>query len=192
MAAPDRRTIFNRFERLLRYRFLVPLKRAPHPPEWAARGTLIGMIWGLTPTVGIQVVGVFATWIAARRLFKWDFSLLIGTAWTGITNVLTAIPIYYTFFVTGQMMLGRWSGLPGYRDFRLQWHEAATPDLDLIGQIEAWAKLIVADWGLTMLIGSLPYTIVFGILGYILTYRFVVRYRKARAERMARRRMRLS
>jgi uncharacterized protein (DUF2062 family) len=190
LAAPDRRTIFDRFERLLRYRFLIPLKRAPHPPEWAARGTMIGMFWGLTPTIGVQVVGVFVTWILARRLFRWDFSFLIGTFWTGITNVLTAIPIYYSFFVVGQIMLGHWDGLPGYSDFRAQWHVAVSPDLDLIDQTIAATKLIFGDWGLTIMLGSLPFSIFGGWLGYHLTYRFVVRYRRARAERIARRGLR--
>lgn len=171
---------------------MVPLKRAPHPPEWAARGTLIGLVWGLTPTVGIQVAGVFVSWIVARRLFRWDFSMLIAMAWTGITNVVTAIPIYYCFYVSGEIMLGHWRGLPGYRDFRLQWREAISPDLGWLGQIEAWAKLIFADWGLTMLVGSMPYAIVGSWLGYHLTYRFVVRYRQARADRIARRRVRQS
>jgi uncharacterized protein (DUF2062 family) len=171
---------------------VVPLKRAPHPPEWAARGTLIGLVWGLTPTVGIQVAGVFVSWIVARRLFRWDFSMLIAMAWTGITNVVTAIPIYYCFYVSGEIMLGHWRGLPGYQDFRLQWREAISPDLGWLGQIEAWAKLIFADWGLTMLVGSMPYAIVGSWLGYHLTYRFVVRYRQARADRIARRRVRQS
>jgi uncharacterized protein (DUF2062 family) len=150
------------------------------------------LIWGLTPTVGIQVPGVFLTWIVARRVFKWDFGMLLAIAWTGITNFITAIPIYYMFFITGQLMLGRWSGLPSYHDFRAQWHEAVSPDLDLFHQAMAAAKLIFADWGLTMLVGSVPFVVVSGWLGYHLTYRFVVRYRRARAERMARRRLRHS
>jgi len=170
----------------------VPLKRAPHPPEWAARATMIGLIWGLTPTVGIQVLGVFLTWIVARRLLRYDFGLLIAMVWTSVTNVLTAIPFYYAFFVTGQILLGHWSGLPGYNRFAERWREAVTPDLHWLGQIEAWAKVIVADWGFTMLIGSLPFAIVGAWVGYSLTYRFVLRYRHARAERMARRRARRS
>jgi uncharacterized protein len=168
------------------------LKRAPHPPEWAARGTFVGLIWGLTPTVGVQVPGVILTWIVARRVFKWDFSMLLAVAWTGITNFITAIPIYYAFFIAGQIMLGHWTGLPTYHSFRAQWHEVVSPDLDWGHQVIAAAKLIFADWGLTILVGSLPFALGFGWLGYHLTYRFVVRYRRARAERMARRRLRHS
>jgi len=166
------------------------LKRTPHPPEWAARGTCVGLLWGLTPTIGIQVFGVFLTWFVAKRFCRYDFSMLIAMVWTSVTNVLTAIPIYYVFFITGQALLGHWSGLPGYADFREQWRDAIGPDLGWFQQIEAWAKLIVADWGLTMLVGSLPFALGGAWIGYRLTYRFVVRYRQARAERMARRRPR--
>jgi uncharacterized protein (DUF2062 family) len=151
---------------------------------------MIGLFWGLIPT--IQLLAVVVTWIVARRVFKWEFGLMIAILWTGVTNVLTAAPIYYTFYVTGQIMLGQWHGLPTYRDFLAQWHEAVSPDLDWINQAIAAAKLVFADWGLTVLLGSLPFSIAAGWLGYHLTYRFVVRYRRARAERMARRRLRHS
>ena len=150
----------------------------------------MGLFWGLTPT--IQLLAVVLTWIVARRLFRWDFSMLLAIAWTGVTNILTAAPIYYTFFVTGQLMRGEWSGLPTYRDFLSQWHAVVSPDLDWIQQAIAAAKLVLADWGLTVLLGSLPFSIVCGWIGYHLTYRFVVRYRRARAERIARRRLRHS
>jgi len=148
------------------------------------------LFWGLCPTV--QLGAVVLTWIVARRWFKWDFSMLLAIAWTGVTNVLTAAPIYYTFYVTGQLMLGQWHGLPTYRDFLAQWHAAVSPDLDWVQQAIEAAKLVFADWGLTVLLGSLPFSIVCGWIGYHLTYRFVVRYRRARAERIARRRLRHS
>ncbi|MEX1107521.1 MAG: DUF2062 domain-containing protein [Dongiaceae bacterium] len=188
MAPPDRRTFFSRFERLLRYRFLVPLKRTPHPPEWAARATAIGLFWGLSPTVGIQVLAVFLTWIVARRLFRWNFGLLIAMVWTSVSNVLTAIPLFYSYFITGRLLLGQWDGLPGYRSFSVSWHEAASPELNWFEQLEEWFHLVVVEWGVTMLVGSAPFAILGAWLGYRVTYRFIVRYRRMRAERIARRR----
>lgn len=188
MAPPDRRTFFSRFERLLRYRFLVPLKRTPHPPEWAARATAVGLFWGLSPTVGIQVLAVFLVWIVARRMFRWDFGLLIAIVWTSVSNVLTAIPLFYSYFITGRLLLGQWDGLPGYRTFSVRWYEAASPELNWFEQLEEWFRLVVVEWGVTMLVGSAPFAILGAWIGYRLTYRFIVRYRRVRAERIARRR----
>jgi uncharacterized protein len=188
LAPPDRRTFFSRFERLLRYRFLVPLKRAPHPPEWAARAAAVGLFWGLSPTVGIQVLGVFLTWLVARRLFRREFGLLIAIVWTSVSNVATAIPLFYTYFITGRMLLGQWEGLPGYRTFASRWGEAASPELAWFDQLGDWFSLVVAEWGLTMLVGSAPFAFLGAWVGYRLTYRFILRYRRARADRIARRR----
>ncbi|MDZ4737430.1 MAG: DUF2062 domain-containing protein [Rhodospirillaceae bacterium] len=173
---------------MLRYRFLVPLKRTPHPPEWAARATAVGLFWGLSPTVGIQVLAVFLVWIVARRMFRWDFGLLIAIVWTSVSNVLTAIPLFYSYFITGRLLLGQWDGLPGYRTFSVRWYEAASPELNWFEQLEEWFRLVVVEWGVTMLVGSAPFAILGAWIGYRLTYRFIVRYRRVRAERIARRR----
>ena len=73
--APDQKyTLRQRLMRVLRYRLIVPLKRSRHAPEHTARGVMIGVAWAMTPTVGVQMPLVFANWIAARKLFNWDFN----------------------------------------------------------------------------------------------------------------------
>ena len=71
---------------------MIPIKRSKHPPEYTARGVAIGIAWALTPSIGIQMVFCFITWLVAKKIFKWDFSVLIAMAWTWTTNVVTAIP----------------------------------------------------------------------------------------------------
>ena len=106
MARLRARPFLEQLQALARHRLIVPLKRSPHPPEHSARGILIGLVWGLTPTVGIQIIGVSLTWLVARRLFGWNFNYLIALAWTVVTNPLTLLPLYYVFYVTGELMLG--------------------------------------------------------------------------------------
>ena len=118
----SRRTRWERFKRLLRYRLIVPLKRSHHhAPEYTARGVLVGLAWALTPTIGIQMGLSLVTWIVARRLFRWDFNLIVACAWTWTTNVVTMLPCYYVFYVTGQLMLGHFDDLSGYREFLGLW-----------------------------------------------------------------------
>ena len=78
--------------RLARYRLVVPLRRSIHSPEHTARGVMVGMVWAMTPTVGLQMPLVFVTWLVARRLFRWDFSVVIGMVWTWTTNLVTLVP----------------------------------------------------------------------------------------------------
>jgi hypothetical protein len=93
-AALPKRSLWQRMVRLTTYRLLIPIKRARHAPEYGARGVMVGMAWAMTPLVGIQMYLVFMTWLIARRLFRWNFSLIIGLAWTWTTNVITLFPIY--------------------------------------------------------------------------------------------------
>jgi len=173
--------------RLLRYRLIVPMMRSRHSPEFTARGVMVGLIWAFTPTVGIQMLLVLGTWIVTRRLLKWDFSLVQGLAWTWVTNVFTALPVYYILFVTGQLMLGRWNDISGYDSFLVLFNASFTEGQSTWEQAKTVAAIVFLDWGLAMWIGSLPWAAVMGRVGYVFGLRFVKRYRHLRAERMARR-----
>lgn len=172
--------------RLLRFRLIVPLLRSRHPPEHTARGVMIGMAWALTPTVGLQMYGVFVTWLVARRLFNWDFNLVIGAGWTWTTNMLTMLPCYYAFYVTGQLILGHVDDIFGYASFVGAWEQAFDGEVGLWEGLVAYAGIMARDWGLAMLVGSIPWAIGGGWLGYVLGLRFA---RARRARRMARRRV---
>jgi hypothetical protein len=161
--------------------------RSRHTPEWSARAALVGLIWAFTPSVGFQMPLVFGTWLVARRLFKWEFSLIQGLAWTWVTNAFTALPCYYVFFLTGQVMLGRWSDLSGYDSFQTLFHTMFLDDLSLLATTKAISEVLLLEWGLSMWIGSIPWAVLIGWIGYRLTLRFVVAYRHARARRMERR-----
>jgi uncharacterized protein (DUF2062 family) len=185
---PRRRAGFwQGLSRALRLRLAIPMMRSRHSPEFTARGSMIGLAWAFTPTVGIQMPLVFVTWIIARRLFNWDFSLLLGLAWTWVTNAFTLVPTYYLFYLTGQMMLGHWSDLSGYDRFAETWGQAFSPDLTLWQQVVIMSRVLVLDWGAAMWLGSLPWAALTGFLGYRYSLKFVHAHRHARRERMARR-----
>lgn len=179
--------LWHRLVRAVRFRLVIPLMRSRHTPEWSARAALIGLGWAFTPSVGFQMPLVFGTWIIARRVFKWDFSLLQGLAWTWTTNAFTALPCYYVFFLTGQVMLGRWSDLSGYESFQNLFHAMFADDLSLLATTKAISEVLLLEWGISMWIGSIPWALLIGWIGYRLTLRFVIAYRLARARRMERR-----
>ena len=161
-----KRSIWQRLVRLTTYRLLIPIKRARHSPEYVARGVMVGMAWAMTPLVGIQMYLVFMTWLIARRFFRWNFSLIIGCAWTWMTNVVTMFPIYYVFYVTGQMLLGNWDNVSGYASFVGLLAETFGADLSLWETLERYGVFIIKDWGLAMAVGSLPWAALGGWLGY--------------------------
>ena len=179
--------IWDRLARLVKFRLVIPLMRSRHTPEYSARGTAVGLAWAFTPSVGIQMPLVFATWILCRRLFKWDFSLILGLAWTWTTNVFTALPCYYVFYLTGQVLLLRWHDLSGYQSFLNLWHGAFTANQSLADQVRTMFEVLVLDWGLAMWVGSFPWSALMAFLGYRWSLKFIHAYRHAREERLTRR-----
>ncbi|MDQ7249213.1 DUF2062 domain-containing protein [Dongia sedimenti] len=183
----QRRRYFHRIWRLIKLRLLVPLMRSPHPPEYTAWGTAVGLAWAFTPTPGIQMGLVLLTWLAARHVFNWHFSLVLGAAWTWASNIFTGPPMLYLSYATGQVLLGRWDNITGYAGFTRLWQSAFAADLPLQQQVMTALKMAIKDWGLALWIGCIPWCVLLGVLGYYWSLRFITAYRHARARRLARR-----
>ena len=172
---------WERLKRASRFKLVIPLKRSVHAPEHIARGVAVGLAWALTPTVGIQMAFCFVTWVIARRIFKWDFHLLVSLAWTWFTNVITLLPSYYLFFLTGQLMLGRFDDLSGYNEFILSYDKNVAA-AGLEGYWEGlWisAVLLFEGWGIPMLIGCLPWAALGSWGGYVWSLKLIKRYRES-------------
>jgi hypothetical protein len=177
----------HRMTRLARLRLVVPLLRSRHPPAYSAGGTAVGLAWAFTPTPGIQMLLVFITWLAARRLFQTHFSLVLGLAWTWVSNVFTTPPALYLSYVTGQLLLGRWHDISGYRSFLALWDGAFASDLPLYRQVLTALQMAIRDWGLAIWIGCLPWSALFAWLGYRWSLKFVEAHRHAREQRFVKR-----
>lgn len=160
--------------------------RTRHTPEYLARGTMIGLILAFSPTTGLHTTLVLAIWFVADRLFKWEFSVILALAWVWVANVFTVVPIYYLLYVTGQMMMGRFSDFSGYAKFTHLWQRLHVGDLTLWQEIVLMTKIMVKDWGLAMCLGSIPWATITGALGYWLTLGTVRAYRRRRGERRQR------
>lgn len=180
---------FKSLWRLIRYRLLIPLHRTPHPPEYTARGVAVGMLVAMTPTIGIQMFIVAGLWLIITRWFNWQFSLLAGVAYTWTTNAFTMIPVYYLFYVTGQLMLGNWDDINGFEKFtELVNRIANNPDFGFWQALWLWTVELFSGWGVPMFVGSIPWAIFSAWLGYVLTHQYIVRHRRKKAGRAAARR----
>ncbi|WP_374314006.1 DUF2062 domain-containing protein [Dongia sp.] len=172
--------------RAFRYRLLIPMLRSHHPPEFAARGTALGLMLAFTPTIGLHTLLVGALWAVTARAPRLHFSLILGIAWTWASNPLTALPIYYLLYVTGQLMLGHWGDLSGYEDFITLMSSLTAGDHTLLQEIGIMAKVLLEDWGLAMCVGSVPWAALVGGIGYYASLKFLRAYRREKAARRAR------
>ena len=180
-------SFWERLSRLVHLRLVIPLKRSRHSPEHSARGVAVGLFWAFTPLVGIQMYLVFLTWLVARRYPRFEFGLIIGLAWTWVTNVFTIWPVYYAFYFTGQILLGREKGAAGYEGFVTKWESVLAATNGFIDTFSASVKLIAHDQGLAMTVGCVPYAVATAWLGYYCTLQFIRRRRRGRQQAAARR-----
>ena len=169
--------------RLFKKRLLIPIIRSPHPPEHTARGVAIGTMWAMTPLVGIQMWLVSMTWLFCKKFLKTSFSLPLGLAFTWITNIFTMVPVYYVFYVTGQMMMGHWDSISGYSHLKEIIHQTFMSDLSFVDEWVLFFKLLLQDWGFAMIIGCVPWMILGYWLGSHLTIQVLKDYQILREKR---------
>lgn len=169
----------------MRYRLVIPLLRGRHPPEYTARGVMFGLLAALTPTVGVQMPLVFVIWCGVRAFRPtWDFNLVVGLAWTWVTNIVTVPPFYYAYLVTGRLLTGHWDGLTGYDMFEERL--AALLDADAVWYEALWVYVvgIFEVWGIPMFVGSVPWAILCSWLGYRWSLKLIREFRARRLQRV--------
>ncbi len=177
-------SFFEKIKRLLKKKLVVPMARLPHPPEEKSLGVAVGVFWAMTPLVGVQMWIVFMNWLLFTRIFKIYFSLTLGVIWTWVTNVFTMIPIYYVFYLTGQLLRGDFSNSDGYEGLSIALHEIVKGDLDFKEKWFLFLDIMVNDIGISMAIGCLPWAIISSIVAYKVTLKYEnYRYSKKKKKR---------
>jgi hypothetical protein len=81
-------------------RLIQPLARAQGSPTSIARGAALGTWIALTPTVGVQMFMVTVLSLPLRA----NIPIAIALVW--ISNPVTVIPMYYSYYWLGTVVLG--------------------------------------------------------------------------------------
>lgn len=183
MAKPqkEKQGLTARLRRMVRYHFIVPMLRNANAPNHVARGAFWGTLVAMTPTVGIQIATCCVFWFVLRTLNRrWDFSLIVATAWTGITNFFTAAPFYYLFLVTGQALAGQWDDIGGFAAFDQELVRATTMDVPLWQSAWLQTAALFEAFGVPLVLGSIPWALGSAIAAYIWSRKFVLRVQRRR------------
>ena len=135
-----------------------------------ALGVAVGMFWGMTPTVGVQMALVVAFYYLCKPLF--DFNVKASLVTVYISNPLTMLAIYYfdyrvgALFVEGDLTKAELAAVLEYDSFA-GWWETVT---DLTVRV-----------GWPMLIGALVVGAASALAAYPLTRWLVVSWRGRQA-----------
>ena len=151
------RNFYNKWAIFIRRKIIIQMKRKQRDPRYVARATMIGAGSSFIP-FPVQMPFVFAIWFVARKL-KWRFSLVLGLAWTFLSNTFTNIPIMYAEYVLGNWMRGR-SDTTSYKAIGEKFSESMISGM----------KDIVTEYGISIVVGSVPLILSFAIMGYLFGY----------------------
>lgn len=183
LASASRR---ERLAQLVHDKLVEPLRHSHHSPEFSARGVFVGLLVALTPTVGIQMAMVLGIWAGTRRLRPaWDFNLVVALAWTWVTNVATAPPLYYLYIVTGRIVLNRWEHVQHYGAFIQHLEQSRPPGAGLLASVWLHAASLINKFGVPMFVGCLPWVVLGSWAGYVWSLGLLRRLAAARARRAA-------
>jgi len=120
-----------------------------------AMGTAIGVFFGLTPTVGIQMIMVMILSALTRRFFR--FNVMAALMAVYVSNPITIVPIYWALYKAGSVFVGgevsrsQFAAILEYGSFSEWWNTV----------IELFISL-----GQPLLIGTAMIAIPGGILTY--------------------------
>ncbi|MCX5862738.1 MAG: DUF2062 domain-containing protein [Deltaproteobacteria bacterium] len=139
-----------------------PLVASKNPPGFDALGVSFGLAVGFLIPVG----GHFLFLALLRILFR--FSYVVAAAFTFVSNPLNMIPLYYGYYCLGSVLLGKSIAV------NLQvFEKLMNPVIDKTYFWEALAAFIqlgceiLARW----VVAAAVFAGVFGIAGYIVTYK---------------------
>ncbi len=172
------RSCVGRLRRLFRYRLLIPLERSLSSPEEVARGTSLGLGFGLTPTVGFQIMMLMVAWCVMRFVFRLRVDIVSAIAWTWVSNPLTMIPMYFVFYLTGELMLFRTDEMMGYEGFSGMVSGLVSGEVSFL---VLWAEAL--EIVIPMFLGSVPWSLLGFVCGYLWGKRFMERLRARRLSR---------
>lgn len=189
-ATPDS-SLAARIRRLIRFRLFLPMMRSRHSADFTARGVFYGVLIGLTPTVGVQMPIILGIWFLLRSFNRaWDFNLVIAAAWTWCSNALTLPPLYYLFFVTGQVMLGRWDDLAGYDAFTSRLAATMAADASWLEALWVYTYSLFNNFGVPMFMGCIPWAVLGSWIAYRWSFGVINKFHEIRLHRRAARRLR--
>jgi uncharacterized protein (DUF2062 family) len=155
-----------------------PVLHALHPPEYSARAVGVGLFVAFTPFFGAHIPIVFALWATTKIVNgNLTFNPVLASAWTLLSNVFTIAPLFYVFIQTGRFMLGRWEHIQSFESYLPEFEQTPYTDAGWIEVMSIQAVSLLAEFGVPLFIGSLPWAICIGVLGYLSSLHFIRRHR---------------
>lgn len=155
----------------------------PHRIAW---GVALGFFLSMTPTLGLQIILYVATaWLLRANKVS-------GIPPLFISNPFTAVPLYYSTWWIGNLILTGGGDAGGGRaaiDNLIKATDEVGNQAGGMLSAEYWSTVgrALVDLGLEMWIGGFVSGLILAVIAYPFAYRSVVEYRARMSARKARR-----
>ena len=135
------------------------------------RGVALGLFVGFTPTLGAQ----FPILLALRALLprRLRFDLPVSFLCTLPTNAFTIPFVYYVYVVTGRVVLGRFDRLRGFEVYSDRFENTVAAEGSWFERLVADGLALIEQFGLPLVVGSLPWAVAISALGWLLARRWL-------------------
>ena len=138
-----------------------PLVHSRNTPHYDAFGVAVGLVVGLGAPLGSHML-----FLGLMRLVQ-RFNVVVAFGFTFVVNPLNAIPMYYGYYLLGSFVMGKPAVL-SFENFRMT--------MDPIMESEYFWESIVTFFQLSAsilarwLTSAILLAVLFGVLGYAITY----------------------
>lgn len=179
----NKRNFFIRHLAAFRDRFMRLIYDTTQPPGWLARASFVGILIAFTPTFGLHTPILWLIWLCCNLLRPVRFNLPLAFAVTWVINHATVLPYYFLAYLTGASLMRAFSG--GTENLTYAAFKTLLEPLYRSGMSESLGALknIFIFIGKPLLVGCIPYCLIFSIVAYVITFRIAVHARQNRETR---------
>lgn len=147
----------------LRKVIIEPLLSSKNSPHFDALGVCSGLVIAFLIPVG----GHLACLGLLRVVFR--FNVIAAAAFTMVSNPFNMIPLYYGYYVLGSLIIGKPAQKLDFTSFEAIMNPIMNADhfWESLGAFMDLSQAFLVRW----LIAAVMLSVVFGPLGYVITYR---------------------
>ncbi len=155
--------VLKRVHQKLHNIFVEPLLSSRNSPHFDALGVSLGLVIGFLIPVGGQLACLGLLRLAMR------FNVVVAAAFTLVSNPFNMIPLYYGYYLLGSLVIGKPEQKLDFTSFEAIMNPIMNADYfwESLDAFMNLSRAFLVRW----LIAAVILSVVFGFLGYAISYR---------------------
>ncbi len=155
--------VLKKIYRRLHDIFIEPLLSSRNNPHFDALGVSLGLVMGFLIPVGGQLACLGLLRLVLR------FNVIVAAAFTLVSNPFNMIPLYYGYYALGSLVIGKPEQKIDFSSFENVMNPIMNADYfwESLASFMSLGQAFLLRW----LIAAVILSAIFGLAGYVVTYR---------------------